>query len=652
MKITLCSVPGEPVHFQITNEVRALGNLPVLPKFGITALAKWMFRNGYQREEIDFYDIDMLLPTDDQIRNYFQDRMPDIVGLSAVTSGTYGRVKKYARIIRSVCPEAMIVLGGNLAASANIALRKTDVDICVAGDGEIAWVKLLEYTKKYGRKIDPNLLGAIKGLAFLNAEGEFRFSGFGEKLSAADMSLVPDFELLKSGLKDQPELLTNYFRLGRESTWFRHDARAHESHRRPNIGTLMVNKGCVARCTFCQRPTKGFRAGNVSELEEHVIYLKENHNVGFISVSDENFGSDRQQAEEFVSIMKRHDMLWIATGVRCDTVTQDSIKYFADNNCVALKFGVESGSQKILDLMEKKFHRSQVVKAVKWCRDLGIYSPLAIMFGMPGETEQTAKDTGKLIAEVSLATNTTPTEGKDLFYAIPFPGTPLYEYGQQMGVIGRTVDEEEDYLLNVFSAPTYKLSHVNLSGAPIWELLFWDFLAQLEAMRYYYAEVGKRPVPDLDSTYVVREEETIMYKPQPVFGNESLMTILLRKIKTRKWKTSFYPFATLFIQRVVVRSRFAAKIPRILIYPALKTLLLLEYYVIGFYTRNSAFVYYRYINPKHKVPRIGDDYRQHILKGKPISDKKVVSLRTIVMSNRLKPANVSEANKMELLAGL
>ena len=72
MKILLCSLPGEPVHFELTNKVRSLGNLPVLPKFGITALAQWMWKNGYSRDEPEFYDMDMLLPSDDEIRAFFQ----------------------------------------------------------------------------------------------------------------------------------------------------------------------------------------------------------------------------------------------------------------------------------------------------------------------------------------------------------------------------------------------------------------------------------------------------------------------------------------------------------------------------------------------------------------------------------------------------
>jgi radical SAM superfamily enzyme YgiQ (UPF0313 family) len=643
MYIVLCTAPTEPVHIVPPPNVRAMGELPVLPKYAIVSLVKWMEKNGYTAEEYDFYDIDMLLPSQDEIREYFRKTKPDVVGLSAVTSGTYGQIKRLARTIRSVCPDAMIVLGGNLSASANVVLRKTDVDVCVVGDGEVAWVKLLDYAKQHGRTLAVEALSAIKGLSFLNAAGDLLFTGYGEKVPPSDLCLVPDYDLLKKGLQDRPELLSNYFRPGQGSGWFNHDPRAYESGRKPNIAVLVVNKGCVAKCTFCQRPTKGYRVGNMAELEEHVVYLKENHDVGFIMLADENFGSDREAGVEFARIMKKHDLLWTAGGVRCDSMTRELVRTYAENNCVGMKFGIESGSQKILDIMEKKFLREQVIDAVKWCREFKMFSPLAIMFGMPGETEETARETGKLIAEISVLTNFDPAKGKELFYAIPFPGTPLYEYGQQVGVIGTTVEEEERYLENLFSAPSYKLSYVNLNGAPVGEVLFWDVLAQMEAMRYYLTESGKLQEQTQE---LPAKSADITPEPDGIFGKESIVEILIRKIRTRKWRISMYPFATLFVQRKVIPSTSAAKIPRTLLYPFVKLLLLLEYHAIMFFTKKSGFNYYQYIVPNKGLKRIGDDYQ------KSFQVKKLVSLRTIVLSNRAAPQNITEENRIRLMTGL
>lgn len=643
MKIVLCSVPGEPVHFVLPANVRAMGELPPVPKYAIVSLVKWMEKNGYTPEEYDFYDIDMLLPSQDEIREYFRTIMPDVIGLSAVTSGTYGQVKRLARTIRSVCPDAMVVLGGNLSASANVVLRKTDVDVCVVGDGEVAWVKLLDYVKQHGRNIVVDALNAIKGLSFLNAAGDLMFSGFGEKIPQSQLCLVPDYDLLKKGLQNRPELLSNYFRLGRESKWFNQDPRAYEIGRKPNIACLVVSKGCVAKCTFCQRPTKGYRVGNMPELDKHIAYLKENHDVGFILLVDENFGSDREAGVEFARIMKKHDILWTAGGVRCDSVTRELIQIYAENNCVGMKFGVESGSQKILDIMEKKFLREQVFNAVTWCREFKIYSPLAIMFGMPGETEASARETGRFIAEIAILTNTDPAELKDMFYAIPFPGTPLYEYGQQIGVIGSVAEEEEQYLENLFSAPSYKLSYVNLNGAPLVEVLFWDVLAQMEAMRYYLAEsAGRRNEVRIPPAKPAGN----IPKSDGIFGKESIWEILIRKIRTKKWRVSIYPFATLFIQKKVIPSPVLAKVPRALLYPIIKSLLLVEYYALSFFTSRSGHSYYKSILPKKGVKRIGDDYQQNF------PDKKVVSLRTIVLSNRVRPKNITEDNRIKLMTGL
>ena len=647
MKIVMCSIPAYNPSLRLTpseRDSREAVDLPLMPKYAIVSLAQWMERNGYKPNEYDFYDIDMMLPSDDEIRAYFLKVKPYIVGLSGVTSGSYGQVKRVARIIRNVCPDTMIVLGGNLAASANVVIRKTDVDICVVGDGEIAWVKLLDYTKQYGRNIVTDALSVIKGLSFLNASGDLMFTGYGEKLPDSEMCLVADYDLLRRGLQDRPELMSYYFTPGRESAWFNHDPRAYESGRRPNISYVMVNKGCVAKCTFCQRATKGYRSGDLLELEKSIVYLKENHAVGFIFVADENFGSDKEIAVGMAGILKKHDMLWAAGGVRADSVTRELIHGYAKNNCVAMKFGIESGSQKILDIMEKKLKREQVVNAVKWCREFKLFSPLAIMFGMPGETEMTAKETGQLLGENAVVANSNPCEKKDIFYAIPFPGTPLYEYGQQVGVIGTTAEEEEIYLANVFSSFSYKSAYPNLNGAPIGEVLFWDVLAQMEAMRYFAAENGQRKDEAQHSL-----SATPICKPlkQKMFGKESLLEAVIRKIRTRRFGVlSMHPLATNFIQRKIVPSISVAKAPRALVYPMVKALLLLEFCIIYFLTRKSRSRNYKDVFPGKGVKRIGNDYQMDF------PSRRLVSLRHIVLSNRTSPTNVTEVALEKLSTGL
>jgi radical SAM superfamily enzyme YgiQ (UPF0313 family) len=650
MYIVLCTAPTEPVHIVPPPNVRAMGELPVLPKYAIVSLVKWMEKNGYTAEEYDFYDIDMLLPSQDEIREYFRKTKPDVVGLSAVTSGTYGQIKRLARTIRSVCPDAMIVLGGNLSASANVVLRKTDVDVCVVGDGEVAWVKLLDYAKQHGRTLAVEALSAIKGLSFLNAAGDLLFTGYGEKVPPSDLCLVPDYDLLKKGLQDRPELLSNYFRPGQGSGWFNHDPRAYESGRKPNIAVLVVNKGCVAKCTFCQRPTKGYRVGNMAELEEHVVYLKENHDVGFITLADENFGSDREAGIEFARIMKKHDMLWTAGGVRVDSMTRELVRTYAENNCVGMKFGVESGSQKILDIMEKKFTVGDVAQAIKWCAEFKILAPLSIMLAMPGETCETVRETSKFIAKLAYDIGKDPFTvfGGDMFYAIPFPGTPLYEYGQQLGIIGSGVDEEEAYLEGLFTAPTYKMSYVNLNGSDVKEVLFWELMVQI-LVRKEYARLLSSSPRAVEPPASPASQEVAPAVPRPARGARfsPFWAAVVRRIKTRNFAMPCLPWISNFIWRTVIGRKHFLDVSERILFPALQLFLYVEYLILRFcaITRNKD--YYQYMSPVlSKDRKLGDNYQDQY------PQRKLVSLRNIVITNRKPSQDTTEQNRVKLLIGL
>ena len=158
MKILLTTVPLEPVpqgkkqnqesYVWNVQGDRSLGDLPVLPKIAINSIVNWMEKHGYSSDIYDYYDIDMALPSDEEFIEYLKEYQPTIVGLSAVVSTSYSQVKRLSRIIRDICPDAWIVCGGALTAIANVVLRKTNVDICVIGDGEIPWVEFLEYVKE------------------------------------------------------------------------------------------------------------------------------------------------------------------------------------------------------------------------------------------------------------------------------------------------------------------------------------------------------------------------------------------------------------------------------------------------------------------------------------------------------------------------
>ncbi|MZH02473.1 MAG: B12-binding domain-containing radical SAM protein [Nitrospinae bacterium] len=609
MKVCLCSIPVEGVG-EKPSRLRSEGPLGVLPKIAIVSLVKWMERNGRESDVCKFYDIDMLLPSDADIRKFFIEHQPEVVGLSAVVSSSYGQVMRISSIIREVCPDAWIVVGGSIADSAAVLLSKTETDVCVKGNGEIAWVNFLNYVEKYKREWNYEALGKIRGLCYFNDAKELVFNGLEEAIPAEDLPF-PDYDLLLSGLQDQPEAINNYFRDALQSKWFSFDERALETHRLPRVAHIPVSKGCVARCTFCQRSFKGYWVPSIGTFEEHLIELKERFNVGFINIADENFGSDKSHAYEVARIMKKHDMLWVATGIRCTSVTYDDIKFFKENNCSALQFGIESGSQKILDMMDKVFTTDNVNTALDNCLELSIYSPLALMLGMPGETDETAMETGAFIGERAALLETHPEDmGYDLYYAIAFPGTPLYEYGQLTGVIGKTIDEEEQYLKNVSNASIFKRYYVNLNGAPTKDVIFWDWLARLEASRVYHQK-----------------------KSSLSSRNSKFAEILIKNLEQEKkinpnvgLKYSAIKFTTItqFLDKRIIGNPLIDKIPRAILYPLLKYLVYFEFIIQGILPSNNKHNIFREKKVK-AVSRIDDS----LLKKLNIK-KKRSTLRTVV----------------------
>ena len=211
VKSILCSIPVETPGGKLRRK-RSEGPSPIMPKIAITSINNWTKKNGFP--ECKFYDIDMLYPNDSEIKDFFQKNQADIVGLSAVVSTSYLQVERISRIIKQVNPSAIIVCGGYLTAAANEVLHKTEVDICVVGDGEIAWVGLLNYVKRNktkNKKIIAEELLKVKGIAVLNDNNDIEFSGYGHTLSSCHMSF-PSFDYLKSGLQGNDEAVNNYFR--------------------------------------------------------------------------------------------------------------------------------------------------------------------------------------------------------------------------------------------------------------------------------------------------------------------------------------------------------------------------------------------------------------------------------------------------------
>ena len=575
MKILLCSIPVERPGDDL-RRARSEGTMPIMPKVAITSLNNWGEKNNFKS---DYYDIDMLYPTDEEIKEYFIINKPDVVGLSAVVSTSYLQTKRVAELIKEVSPDTLIVCGGYLTAAAKTILHKTKVDTCVVGDGEIAWVGILKFIEKNlkylgsSTNFDIEDFLKVKGIAILDkVSGEVKFSGYGEKLASCDM-VFPDFEYLKSGLLGDDEALGNYFRPYYNAETMVMDDRAFEEGRRPMMASIFLTKGCVAKCTFCQRGSKGYQTYDLDKLEAHLKNLRDNHNVGFLLVDDENFGSVKKYCYEAAELLHKYDMLWYAGGVRVTNVDKEDLLHYKNNGCISIKFGIESGSQTMLDIMEKKFTVEDIKRAIYNCFDIDLYTSLqGFMLGMPGESIETTKMSGKLIGELSARLGV-PVDllygNQDLLYTIPLVGTPMYEYGKLHGLIGQTVDDEERYLELTSNVGAYKRYFINLNGAPMSEVVFWDFQVFLEATRTYRKLMKNKKENEENKLRFINQLRVKGLNPTVRSKEKKINVMGAATAKVEKTSISHY-LITNFLRQHIVFNQKLSYLPRFLIEPFVK----------------------------------------------------------------------------------
>jgi len=476
MIISLFSIPNESISL-IQNNV---DSRPV--RLGIQTIVKYMEYSGYDKDTCDYYDVATILPDDEKIREYLLRVNPTVIGMSAVISSSYGQVKRISRIIRETLKDCFIVVGGNMAITYHVLLRKTDVDICVLGPGEKSWIFLLEYHKENGRKIIHETLKEVNGIAYKYNDNLYS-NGYGEKITNLQN---PDYDLFKFP----------FMKANGQTEWEHNKITAEYISLGKNVASLNTAKGCTATCTFCQRSSPGYDVYDINDIEKYLIYLVETFDVGFIRIEDENFGSDKKHAREIAKLFKKYNLFWNAGGVRCVNVNDDDIIFYGNHNCVGLKYGVESGSQVILDVMEKKFTVEKVLSRIVNTMKNGMLSPLMMLLGLPGENNNTVRETGHMLGELCLQIGVYPSEFFSSGYMsanllIIFPGTPAYDYARAVGIF-KNIDEEEQYLEKLVEHKAGIYTYINITGMPLKEVMFWKRLMILEATRYFYENISKK----------------------------------------------------------------------------------------------------------------------------------------------------------------
>jgi anaerobic magnesium-protoporphyrin IX monomethyl ester cyclase len=185
---------------------------------------------------------------------------------------------------------------------------------------------------------------------------------------------------------------------------------------------VVASRGCPYRCNWCAKPISGdrFHVRPAEAVADEILQLKQVYGAEHIWFSDDVFALNHQWARQFALEMeKRECMLPFKIQSRADLMTAETVESLKRAGCIEVWMGVESGSQKVLDAMDKGLLVSEVASARKVLRESGIRACYFLQFGYPGETWSDIQQT------IALVRTTRPDDiGVSVSY--PLPNTPFY----------------------------------------------------------------------------------------------------------------------------------------------------------------------------------------------------------------------------------
>ncbi|MBF0465660.1 MAG: radical SAM protein [Nitrospirae bacterium] len=173
---------------------------------------------------------------------------------------------------------------------------------------------------------------------------------------------------------------------------------------------LMTSRGCPFRCDFCINsilnnsalsreihgdkagPSKAQRFRSIPSLITEIQHIQSTYGINDFHFTDEEFITHRKRLQEVCDAFESLGITWSTSG-RADWATDDKLAAMKRSGCHYILFGVETGSQKMMDMMDKKAKKEAVVAGIQSARKVGLSFILNFMIGYPGETKETIEET-------------------------------------------------------------------------------------------------------------------------------------------------------------------------------------------------------------------------------------------------------------------
>jgi len=377
----------------------------ITPPYSLLVLAASIIKIGANVKVLDA-DADML--SDEEIVSISMKFKPKYIGFTVMTPSVY-LVKRICSKIKKKLPDVKIILGGVHATALPFELMNElqDADYLIKGEANEILTKLIKSNDKIEN------LSNIEGLLYRNQKKDI--------IANKGQGFIDDINKLPMPAWDIIDL--NKYRAYRLLMW-------NKQYVKP-YAPIFTSWGCPGTCSFCSnRLMHGnkVRFRDPEKVLEEIDYLVQKCNVKSICIQDDSFTIKKNHTYEICHglINRKYDISLMCQS-RADTIDEDMINLFKKAGFTWISFGIESGSQKILDQANKKLTKKILYNTVLLTHKSGLNTHLNFIVGLPGENSNTIKETidfAKQLKSVSYGFS----------FATPFPGTKLWDFAAKNSI--------------------------------------------------------------------------------------------------------------------------------------------------------------------------------------------------------------------------
>lgn len=393
--------------------------------------------------EVYVYQQDIYHWPDSHLTDYLNKNSFDVVEVSVI--GGYYQYHKLLSLSEAINASRnrklfKYTIGGHgPAADPKFFLKKTGADVVGIGEGEITFVELLDAFS--GKRT----WESVDGIAYFDENGQYIKTKSRELIENIDEIAWPAYDLFD---------MTHYTLL-----------------RLPNIKgsercmPLLSGRGCIFACNFCYRLDKGFRPRSAESIIEEIKFLKEKYNVSYIAFSDELLMSSRERTIQLCDafIDAKLNIKWDCNG-RLNFADVDVLERMKEAGCVFINYGIESLDNATLKVMHKGLTKEMIIRGVENTLQVGISPGLNIIYGNINEPLSAIDDAVDFLLRYD-----DHAQMRTLRPVTPYPGTELFEYAVEHGLVKDTEDFYENKHLN---SDLLAVNFTKYSDEEIYEALY------------------------------------------------------------------------------------------------------------------------------------------------------------------------------------